>query len=259
MDSSSAGAAPRLAALLAGSAVQRVEAYTELMTLANGDAADCTTDLSRATIHVGGLADHDVESRLGERLGRFGTVLAVTLRRVEGEGKESGSWALCTYAEPSESQRALEGPLHEVVRKLETQQVLGSTGVMGEVLSEHRRRLQIRVAAACVAPLVEKVLCADASQVDAAEFQRASIVLGSLCRMAVEVPPPGPHTSLCLHLLPCCVQQSQLMPIPCSWPLLRAGRGRGDAQRPVSCSMGSTMQRPERGDRLQEPERVHAR
>ena len=41
------------------------------------------------------------EAKLAERLGRFGTVLAVTLRREAGRAP----WALLTYADPSEAER----------------------------------------------------------------------------------------------------------------------------------------------------------
>ena len=45
----------------------------------------------------------------------------------------------------------------------------------------------LRVAAACVAPLIESVLCKDVSEVDAQEFRRASLVLAKLCWMDRQV------------------------------------------------------------------------
>ena len=50
-----------------------------------------------------------------------------------------------------------------VVRRMDTQQALGSTGAMNGVMVEQRRRVNVSVAAACVAPLIEAVLCKDVS------------------------------------------------------------------------------------------------
>ena len=61
-----------------------------------------------------------------------------------------------------------------------------------EALDEHAR---VIVAAACVAPLIESVLCKDVSEVDAEEYRRASLVLGSLCWMDRQVR-PGDHLFL---------------------------------------------------------------
>ena len=99
-------AVARLKRSLGGGSEQRAAAYAELTALAHGDAPDETTGLSTATLRVGALADAGLEdeAKLAERLGAFGTVLAVTLRH-----EERGSWALVTYAEAAESERALEG------------------------------------------------------------------------------------------------------------------------------------------------------
>ena len=84
---------------------------------------------------------------------------------------EQGSWALVTYAEAAESERALAGAAAELgaesvtARRLDTQQALGSAGSLGEAMHEQRRRVGLAVAAACVGPLVEAVLCADISEV----------------------------------------------------------------------------------------------
>ena len=45
---------------------------------------------------------------------------------------------------------------------------------MNHVMVEQRRRVEVRVAAACVGPLIETVLCADAAEVDAAAAQRGT-------------------------------------------------------------------------------------
>ena len=52
----------------------------------------------------------------------------------------------------------------------------------------------LRVAAACVGPLIE-VLCKDDSEVDAAEYRRASLVLGKLCQMDRQVRQEDPPVS----------------------------------------------------------------
>ena len=134
----------RLKQSLAGAPEQRAAAYTELTALAHGDAADVTTGLATATLRIGGLVGEALEdeAKLAERLGAFGTALAVTLRREA----EQGSWALVTYAEAAESERALESAAAELgvesaqVRRLDTQQALGSAGAAGEAMHEQRRR-----------------------------------------------------------------------------------------------------------------------
>ena len=193
LDYSIMAATTHLAQSLGAAPDRRAAAYTELTALAHGDAPDATTGLATATLHIGGLEGEALEDevKLAERLGRFGTVLAVTLRERREAGKVS--WALVTYAEAAESERALEGAAAElgaesvVVRRMDTQQALGSTGAMNHVMVEQRRRAEVRVAALCVAPLIEAVLCADAAEVDVEEFQRAGLVLCSLCQMDRDV------------------------------------------------------------------------
>ena len=188
-------ATARLKQSLAGAADQRAAAYTELTALAHGDAPDATTGLAGATLHIGGLEGEALEdeAQLAAKLRTFGDVLAVTLRERREAGKVS--WALVTYAEAAESERALEGAAAElgaesvVVRRMDTQQALGSTGAMNRVMVEQRRRVEVRVAASCVGPLMETVLCKDVSEVDAEEFQRAAIVVAKLCWMDREVRP----------------------------------------------------------------------
>ena len=186
-------ASARLAQGLSAAADQRAAAYTELTALAHGDAPDATTGLANATLHIGGLEGEALEdeAQLAAKLGTFGDVLAVTLRERREAGKVS--WALVTYAEAAESERALEGAAAElgaesvVVRRMDTQQALGSDDSMDEVIREHRRRVELRVAASCVGPLMETVLCKDVSEVEAEEFQRAAIVVAKLCWMDREV------------------------------------------------------------------------
>eukprot|EP01043_Picozoa_sp_COSAG02_P100160 COSAG02_NODE_36252_length_457_cov_0.740223_1_plen_80_part_10 len=79
------------------------------------------------------------------RLERFGTVLAVTLRR-------EASWALVTFAQESESEQALEGIAGElgaesvIARRMDTQQA-GSMDSIGKAIHDHRRLVEVRVAA----------------------------------------------------------------------------------------------------------------
>jgi hypothetical protein len=179
----------RLAECLAATcADRRAAVYSELTALAHGDASDATTGLATATLRLAlaGEALED-EAKLTERLERFGTVLAVTVRR-----DAEGTWALVTFDSASESERALEGAAAElgaesVVVRMDTQQALGSTGSVGEAMNNQRRLVEARVAASCVAPLMETVLCADAAEVGVQEYQRAAIVLASLCLMDREV------------------------------------------------------------------------
>ena len=184
-------ACARLKQSLTGAGDRRAAAYAELTALANGDASDATTGLATATLHVGGLAGEALEdeAQLAERLGTFGAVLAVTLRREA----EQAPWALVTYAEEAESERALAGAAAElgaesvVVQRLDTQQALGSAGAASAALHEQRHKVEVHVAASCVAPLIDAVLCKDVSEVDAEEYQRACMVLTRLCWMGQEV------------------------------------------------------------------------
>ena len=73
--------AARLATLLAGDKPQRASAYDELTALANGDGAEQTTQLSVASVHVGGLeGELEDEAKLAAALGSLGSVVAVALR-----------------------------------------------------------------------------------------------------------------------------------------------------------------------------------
>ena len=139
-------------------------------------------------MHVGGLeGELEDEAKLAAALGRFGSVVAVTLhkRREVQNGTQVVSWALLTFAEQAEAEAALDGSASLgvdglVVRSVDTQQALGSTGGMGEVMRTHRTRVVVGVATACVAPLVDSILCAESSRVDSAEAQQAYLLLGSL-------------------------------------------------------------------------------
>lgn len=178
-------AASRIGALLAGDKEQRDAALTELAALSNGDDADMTTNMSVASIHIGGVeGELEDEARLADAFGRFGTVLAVTLRkrREVSDSKQLVSWALLTFSQEDEKQSAIEGAGQVgsvTVRPVDTQQALGSTGAMGSIMRQHHKRVDTSVAKACVEPLVA-LLRADASRVDGVEAQRVYMVLCGL-------------------------------------------------------------------------------
>lgn len=178
-------AVARITTLLHGSKDDRDAALTELAALSQGDDAGTTTNMSSSSIHIGGLkGELEDEAKLADAFGRFGTVLAVTLRsrREVQDGNQLVSWALLTYAQEQEARLAVEGATQlegVIVRSLNTQQALGSTGAMGSVMRQHHKRVDVSVAKACITPLV-KVLCMDASQVDGLEVQRVNVVLCGL-------------------------------------------------------------------------------
>ena len=101
------------------------------------------------TIHVGGLEGEELEdeAKLEKLFSRFGTVVALTLR-TRREGKKV-SWALVSFHTAEEASRAVDGvqylsPQHELVaRSVDEEQVVHSTGAMGEVMRQHvKDRLQ---------------------------------------------------------------------------------------------------------------------
>lgn len=182
--------AARINAAIAGDKAQRETAYAALTALAHGDNADVTATIASASLHVSGAlgeGELEDEARLGEVFGQFGSVLAVTLRR---EG--ASSWALLTFGEAAETQAAVAGAAARLgvssleVRALDTQAALGDageigeTGGIGEAMREHRDRVLVGVAVACVGPLVETVFAADVSAVDAVEYRKAASVLVQL-------------------------------------------------------------------------------
>ena len=72
---------------------------------------------------------------------------------------------------------AAELGAESVAVRLDTQQALANDDdALREARDEHAR---VIVAAACVGPLVETVLCKDVSEVDAQEYRRAATVLAS--------------------------------------------------------------------------------
>lgn len=122
-----------------GAARKIVKAAHALSTRAN-TAAHLAQGVA---IHVGGLEGQlEDEAALAMLFGRFGTVLAATLRVRHEGGKVS--WALVSFASEAEAQAALDGTpalsaVHHglVTRTVDQQQLAGSTGAMGNVMRTH--------------------------------------------------------------------------------------------------------------------------
>eukprot|EP01043_Picozoa_sp_COSAG02_P070639 COSAG02_NODE_12591_length_1522_cov_0.831342_1_plen_455_part_00 len=103
-------------------------------------------------LHVGGLeGELEDELLLQTVFGRFGTVVAVTLRyrRAVKDGKEVVSWALVSFSKPTEARKALDGTSELSkqyeglkTRELDEMQALQSTGAMGEVTQEHMEKIR---------------------------------------------------------------------------------------------------------------------
>eukprot|EP01048_Picozoa_sp_COSAG05_P012016 COSAG05_NODE_1175_length_5616_cov_2.565343_1_plen_191_part_00 len=164
----------RIISAIGGDKAQRESAYVSLVALARGDNADVAATVGSATLHVSGaLAELDEESRLADVFGKFGSVLAVTLRR---EG--ASLMALLTFAEVEDARSAVAAGVAGVAESLgvswlevgavDTQQgILGSS--MGEAMRQHQERVSEGVAVACVGPFMNKIFGADESVIDATE------------------------------------------------------------------------------------------
>ena len=173
-------AAERIIAGLGGGLAERESAYGELDGLASQamqSGGSGMTHSSVTVIHCGGLeGELEDEGRLEKLFGRFGTVVAVSLR-VRREGTKV-SWALVSFRTLEEARSALEGTpdlsaqyAGLVTRTVDEVQAVHSTGGMGEVMRKHmharlQRRLQDQsladVALLCT-PLLCDVMCKDAS------------------------------------------------------------------------------------------------
>jgi hypothetical protein len=199
--SSSRGA--ELAAVLRGAAgtEQREEVYAELLALEAEHSRRVSASAGvGSAVHVGGLAgptELEDEGALAALFGRFGTVLAVTLRvrREVQDGKQTVSWALVSFSCADEAQAAVAGAAELaaqhtslVVRMVDAAQLAHSTGAMREVMRKHvaARAAPIRamdvaddIAVACASALCE-VLCKDLSDVGTEELRRAAHVLTAI-------------------------------------------------------------------------------
>eukprot|EP01046_Picozoa_sp_COSAG06_P011845 COSAG06_NODE_682_length_13115_cov_17.917793_4_plen_497_part_00 len=198
-----------LAAQLASGADARESVYAELLAveaehhLLHANASDSRRGGSAVAIHVGGLEGPELEDEkaLASLFGRFGVVLAATLRvrREVKNGKAVVSWALVSFSCAAEAEAALAGSAdlaaqHTglVTRKVDEVQAAHSTGAMGEVMRTHvgARAAALRasqstdvaakdIAVACASPLCE-VLCKDVSEVGVEEHRRAAQVLTAI-------------------------------------------------------------------------------
>jgi len=75
---------------------------------------------------------------------KFGTVIATTLRRrrVVENGKQKVSWALISFAEPSQAKAAVAGAEslgfpEMVIRTMDMDQAMNSKGDMSQVAKQH--------------------------------------------------------------------------------------------------------------------------
>ena len=106
-----------IAAQLASGADARQAAYTELLLIEaehhlHGNTSHRGDVGSAVSIHVGGLeGELEDEKALASLFGRFGTVLAATLRvrREVKNGKAVVSWALVSFSSTAEAEAALAG------------------------------------------------------------------------------------------------------------------------------------------------------
>ena len=176
--------ASRTATLASGEKPDRAALYQEVADLvAAGGIADAAA-IAETTVRIAGLGAellHD-ERTLKDRCGRFGEVLEATVY---------APWSLVTFGEPDGAQKALDGVAAELGEGVTAQRMASEPqgepsstggGVAEEMAArdEHRRRLGLAQAVAAVAPLIDSVVCADASRVDSAEAQEACLTLSSL-------------------------------------------------------------------------------
>ena len=127
---------------IGGDKAQRETAYEQITALAHGDNEDVTTTFSAATVHVSGLEDGgaDEAAALTKAFAQFGSVLAVTL-------DPAAAYALLTFSEVSEAQKAVDGAASLgtsglAVRTVDTRAALGSTDDMGGVMRQHQQHVE---------------------------------------------------------------------------------------------------------------------
>jgi hypothetical protein len=170
-------AAAGIIALIAGDEEQRCSAYQQLAAIARGDSAAVAETIRAASVRLeGGPRD---AAALTEACRQFGTVLAVT------PGQEG---ALLTFGEAAEAQKAVDGAASELAASGLAVSRLVDTSATSEAMRQHRERVGVMIAAACVGPLAETVFAADIAVVSASEFQRASSTLAELLML----PDPWP-------------------------------------------------------------------
>ena len=159
---------------------ERATALLELTRLADTKGVVDATQLAPTTVRISGLGVDlaQDERALKVACSRFGTVLEATACVPES--------ALVTFEDEAGCRRALEGAA-ELGEGVTAQRTPGSTDdsdddgeAARQAHKEHRRRVGIALAAAAVAPLVDSVLCADASRVSSTEARQANLVLARL-------------------------------------------------------------------------------
>ena len=134
-----------LAAQLRGNPTEREAAFAELLRLEAAHQTTCgPATHAPVAIHVGGLeGELEDEGALASLFGRFGTVLAATLRvrREVKNGKQVVSWALVSFGSAAEAQAAIDASADLsahyaglVMRTVDEAQVAQSPGAMGDVM-----------------------------------------------------------------------------------------------------------------------------
>jgi hypothetical protein len=190
--------ATSLASRLRGDATEREAAFAELLRLEADHTATPTATTIPVAIHVGGLEGRlEDEAELASLFGRFGTVLAATLRvrREVKNGKQVVSWALLSFGSAAEAQAAIDAAadlraqhVGLVLRAVDEAQVAQSAGAMGDVMRKHAQARAatrhdadavVEIAVAMAVPLCE-VLCRPASEVSVTEWRRAAQVLTAM-------------------------------------------------------------------------------
>eukprot|EP01043_Picozoa_sp_COSAG02_P030085 COSAG02_NODE_1904_length_10439_cov_157.636267_7_plen_688_part_00 len=178
-----------VALLMSGERAARTAAFTQLSALASRSsdvpsaerwAANDGQLLLPPPLQLKNLRGEIEEAALEGAMSQFGTVLATTVHKLGG-GSEA--WALVTFAEPAETETATKSAPSSsatfgcTVACLQTAEALG--GVEHDMLCRHQARVWIKVATACVGPLLE----VGAQLSDPGEFRRAMLLLAELYKL----------------------------------------------------------------------------
>ncbi len=163
--------------LLRGGKAQREIAYSQLVALSRGEDTLVSELISTASVRVTGDMSGLNEARMANKFGPLGTMLAATLAASD----ENAQWALLTFADAAESQRALDRAAALEAGLPVTRADAAQLRALGETTtSDHHHQVRTSIAVACTLPILENVLAADASVVDAVEYQRATLTLHAL-------------------------------------------------------------------------------
>ena len=155
----------------------RATAFAQLAALANREPELDAQLFADTSVRISNLrSEMKDEAQMEVALSGFGAVLAATVHT--GRGDEA-PWALVTFAEPAGAEAALAGvsslaaTFGSTAGRLETTEALGGTGASREAGRRHQDRVRVRVATACVGPLLEAAVQLS----DPDEFKRAHIVV----------------------------------------------------------------------------------